>query len=192
MTDDVPQFTGITRFRDPHGRFSFRYPWDWYADSLENDREGVMLRPDANDPDTYVAVWVSTLQTDVTVDDLPELRDGFDAGLATLPERDFLTAREDTVGGAVQLERSVTFREGKPLRQRRIQALYAGRNQLVFVYQGATPQAYAHWLPMGNYCWATLQLAEEIWYGADPEVRCTDNATPPRDPVAGEPSTRAR
>ncbi|WP_188195690.1 hypothetical protein [Nonomuraea sp. SYSU D8015] len=169
MTDDVPQFTGITRYRDPRGRFSFRYPWDWHTDRLDQDREGVMLRPDADDPDTYVAAWVSTLPADVTVGDLPELRDGFDAGLATLPERDVLEAREDTVGGAVQVERTATFREGEHIRQRCIRALYAGRIQLVFVYQGATRGAYAYWLAMGNYCWATLQLAEEIWYGADPE-----------------------
>ncbi|MGP3920203.1 hypothetical protein [Nonomuraea sp. 10N515B] len=170
MTDDVPKFTGITRYRDPRGRFSFRYPWDWHTDCLDQDREGVMLRPDADDPDTYVAAWVSTLPADVTIGDLPELRDGFDAGLATLPERNILEAREDTVGGAVEMERTITFREGENIRQRCIRALYAGRTQLVFVYQGATRGAYAYWLPMGNYCWATLQLAEEIWYGADPEL----------------------
>ncbi|MFG6192117.1 hypothetical protein [Nonomuraea sp. JJY05] len=184
MTDDVPQFTGITRYRDPRGRFSFRYPWDWYAGRLDQDREGVMLRPGADDPDTYVAAWVSTLPADVTAGDLPELRDGFDAGLATLPEREVLEAREGTVGGAVEMERTVTFREGEHLRQRRIRTLYAGRTQLVFVYQGATRREYAYWLAMGNYCWATLQLAEEIWYGADPEL---GRAAPGTPRTAAEP-----
>lgn len=186
MTDDVPQFTGITRYRDPRGRFSFRYPWDWYADRLDQDREGVMLRPDADDPDTYVAAWVSTLPAEVTVADLPALRDGFDTGLGTLPELHVLEAHEDTVGGAVEVTRTVTFREGEYIRQRCIRALYAGRIQLILAYQGATQTAYAYWLSMGNYCWATLEIAEEVWYCADPELR---RAAPP--PAFGAPDTAA-
>ena len=170
MTDEVPQFTGITCYRDPRGQFSFRYPWDWHAARLDEQWEGVMLRPDPADQDTYVAAWVSTLPADVTISDLLELRDGFDSGLARLPQRNVLGAHEDTVGGAVRLERTITFRDGEQTRQRSIRALYAGRTQLVFVYQGATQEAYAYWLSMGNYCWATLQIAEEIWYGADPAV----------------------
>lgn len=180
MTDDVPQFTGITRYRHPGGHFSLGYPWDWHKERLDQDRDGVMLKPDAKDPHTYVAAWVSTLSTDVTADDLPELRDGFDNGLGTLTELDVLEAHQDTVGGAVELTRTVTFREGEHVRQRCIRALYAGRIQLVFVYQGATQEAYAYWLSMGNYCWATLEIAQEVWYGADPELS------------AALPSTRAR
>jgi hypothetical protein len=170
MTDQAPQFTGITRYSDPRGRFSFRYPWDWNTQPLDVEHEGVLLSPDAAQQDTYLAAWVITLPTDVTVDDLSELRDGFDSGLADLPELKVLRADEDTVGGAVRLERTITFRESGQTRQRDVHALFAGRTQLLFVYQGATQEAYAQWLAMGNYCWATLQIAEEIWYDADPAV----------------------
>ncbi len=170
MTDDVPQFTGIARYRDPQGRFSFRYPWDWSVDDLDQDREGVMLKPDPDQPGTYVAAWVATLPAGVTVADLADLRDGFDAGLGSLPELRVLETHEDTVGGAVQMTRTVTFREGDHTRQRCVRALYLDRTQLVYVYQGATPDAYEYWLSMGNYCWSTLEIADEVWFAADPEL----------------------
>ncbi|TDW79424.1 hypothetical protein [Kribbella sp. VKM Ac-2566] len=170
MSDDAPQFTGITRYHDLGGRFSFRYPWDWSTESLDEGRDGVMLTPEANDPGTYVAAWVSRLPTVVSADDLPELRDAFDSGLGSLPELHVLEAHEDAVGGAVTVMRTVMFRDAEYIRQRCIRSLWAGETQLVFVYQGATPRAYEYWLSMSNYCWATLELAEEIWYSADPEL----------------------
>ncbi|MBR8640593.1 hypothetical protein KEF29_17865 [Streptomyces tuirus] len=171
MTDAMPQFTGITRYRDPLGRFSFRHPWDWAAARLDGDREGMLLTPDPADPDTCVAAWAATLPATVTPDDLPSLRNGLDTGLSTLPGLEVLAAEEETVGGAVRLERAVTFRAGEAgedvVRQRRVWTLYAGRTQLVFIAQGSTRSAYAYWLPMTNYCWATLELGEDVWSGTD-------------------------
>ena len=165
MSEDVPQFNGITGYREPGGGFSFRYPWD-----------GVFLTPDRTDPDTYVAAWISTLLAAVTAEDLPLLRDGFDDGLATLPDLHVLDSCDEALGNLVKLERTVTFSEGGVTRKRMLRAIYAGRIQLLFVYQGRSPQAYAYWLPMGSYCYATLRLADEIWYASDPELRSAEPA----------------
>ena len=171
MSQDVPQFTGITGYQEPGGRFAFRYPWDWHAEGLGQGRDGVILTPDRTDPDTYVAAWISPLPAAVAAEDLPPLRDGFDEGLATLPDLHVLDSRDEALGNLVKLERTVTFSDGGATRKRLLWAIYAGSMQLLFVYQGGSPQAYAYWLPMGNYCCATLRLADEIWYASDPGLR---------------------
>ncbi len=167
----LPLFTGITTYRDEQGRFSFRHPSDWIRDELADDREGVIIRPEADDPDTYFAVWVSPLETAVVADDLPELRSGFDDGLTALPDVTVESDRDDLYGNIVKVERLFTFTEGGATRKRRVWGMYVDTWQVLVSFQGSTVGEYDYWLPMGNYCYATFELPEALWFATDPELQ---------------------
>lgn len=171
MSRDIPEFTGITTYRDPAGRYSFRYPWDWQAEPLDEGRDGIILKPDLNDPDTHFAAWSSQLDVPVTAADLADLDASFDEGMKTLPELRIVSTGNDTFGNIVRLERLFTYTHDKHTCQRRVWAIYAAQMQLVLIYQGSTPDLYRYWLPMGNYCYATLELPETTWLTTDPELR---------------------
>ncbi len=162
MTGNAPEFTGITRYQDPSGHYTFRHPWDWRVETL--DEGGVVLHPEDAEPATFFAALVSRGGVPVEPADLDSLAEGFDAGLSALPGYVPLAGSTEAVGTLIRLEREFTFTEDATTRRRHTWALYAGTLQLLIVYQGATPEAYDYWLPMGNYCYATLDLAPDSWY----------------------------
>lgn len=171
----LPLFTGITTYRDPLGRFSFRHPSDWLRADLEEDREGVHVRPEQDDLSTYFAIWISSCDTHVTAGDLPELRRGFDDGMARLPGLNVEFASEDTLNNIVRVERLLTFTEsGRSRRKRKTWALYVDTFQILVAYQGSTVREYDYWLPMGNYCFQTFELPHELWFATDPELQPRD------------------
>lgn len=165
-----PRFTGITTFNDHLGRYEFRYPWDWIESELEDDREGVIMRPVEEDQNTYFAVWVNELDVAVVADDLPDLRDGFEAGLSQLADAEVEKADDQNYNNIVKIERIFTFREDGATRKRRVWALYADRWQFLVVFQGSTVEEYHYWLPMGNYCFSAFKLPEALWFATDPEL----------------------
>lgn len=174
MTDqhsDGPYFTGITSFQDPQGRYSIQYPSDWACTALENDataqdQEGVSLHPDPGDSRTFFAITAATLPQSVTAEDLPLLTHGFDDGLAKLPDLHITSSNDNTYQNIVQLERNVNHAEGV----QKIRVLYADDQQITITWQGSTEANYDYWLPMANYCFATFELAEALWYATDPEL----------------------
>ena len=165
-----PQFTGINSFHDELGRYEFRYPWEWIASELEEDREGVILRPVEEDQNTYFAVWVNELEVTVVADDLPDLRAGFEAGLAELDAIDIEKAEDQNYNNIVKIERIFTFKQDGEIRKRRVWALYADRWQFLVAYQGSTVEEYEYWLPMGNYCFTAFKLPQALWFATDPSV----------------------
>lgn len=173
MTTERPErplFTGTTAYNDHLGRYEFRYPWDWIESELEDDRDGVMMRPVEADEDTYFAVWVSELEVQVVADDLPDLREGFEAGLAQLSDLETEKVDDQTYNNIVKLERTLTFAEDGAIRKRRVWVLYADRWQFLVVFQGSSVEEYHYWLPMGNYCFSTFQLPEALWFATDPSL----------------------
>lgn len=166
----LPAFTGITTYQDPQGRYKFRHPSDWDRDELADDREGVIVRPELDDGDTYFAVWIQPLDIAVEAEDLPELREGFDAGLAKLADAAVTPLREDTYGNIVKVERLVDFVESGVTRRRHAWGMYVDKWQLLVSFQGSTVEEYEYWLPMGNYCFNTFELPEYLWFATDPEV----------------------
>jgi hypothetical protein len=165
-----PRFTGIHTYDDPQGRFQFRYPWDWEESELDNDLDGVIVRPEVDEDATYVAVWVRPLETSVVAEDLSELKAGFDDGLLQLPDAEILKGEEKTYNNIVKIEREFTFTEDGHTRKRRVWALYADYWQFLVVYQGATVEEYHYWLPMGNYCFTAFNLPYALWFATDPSV----------------------
>ncbi len=167
----LPLFTGITTYRDEQGRFSFRHPSDWIGDELADDREGVIIRPEPDDPDTYFAVWVSPLEAGVVAEDLPELREGFDHGLNALADVTVESSQDDLYGNIVKLDRLFTFTEAGQTRKRHVWGMYVDTWQVLVSFQGSTVGEYDYWLPMGNYCFATFELPEALWFATDPELQ---------------------
>lgn len=167
---DRPRFRGVVTYRDPSGRFSFRYPSGWRVFSLEEDRDGVMVSPQETEPTTYFSVWVTKLDTKVVAEDLDVLESGVNAGLAELSECEVLESSDKVMSNLVKLERIYTFAESGQTRKRRVWFLYVDIWQMVVVWQGATPEEYAYWLPMGNYAFALFNLPEALWFATDRDL----------------------
>jgi hypothetical protein len=180
--DGLPAFTGITTYRDPQGRFEFRYPAGWTRSELDDDLDGIIVRPEEDEQNTYFAVWISSLPEAVVASDLPELRAGFDDGLAQLTDLSVESAEEKTYGNIVKLERVVSFTDkdgerpeelapGEPIRRkRRVWGMYVDTFQMVVVWQGRSVKEYDYWYPMGNYCFSMFKIPDELWFATDPEV----------------------
>ncbi|WP_020575950.1 PsbP-related protein [Actinopolymorpha alba] len=166
-----PRFTGVSTYQDSLGRFSFRFPSDWQQFDLAEDLEGVMFSPEADDPQTYFAVWVSKLDDQVVAEDLDTLREGTEAGLEQLANCEVEARKDDLLGNLVKLERIYTFDEGGVTRKRRVWTLYVDTWRIVLVWQGSTPQEYAYWLPMGNYSFATFEIPEALWFATDRDLQ---------------------
>lgn len=169
-----PRFYGVHTYDDPLGRFRFRYPSGWRQFALDNERDGVMYAPPddvdpaSDSPATYFAVWINKLDTKVTAEDLDDVVGGLDAGLNELAGCDVTTTASEALDNLLKLERVYTFAEdGGAVRQRRLWVLYADTWQYVVSFQGASPDRYDYWLPMGNYAFATFTLPEALWFATD-------------------------
>lgn len=178
-----PRFTGITTYSDEQGRYEFRHPWGWERSDLDDDRDGVIVRPEADDEATYFAVWVSELKLSVVADDLPDLRAGLDDGLAQLADLQVEDSQDATYNNIVKLDRVITFTEDGQTRKRRLWAMYADRWQFLVAFQGSTVEEYHYWLPMGNYCYSAFQLPQALWFATDPTV--ADKPPESAEPVEG-------
>jgi hypothetical protein len=51
-----PRFRGIRIHRDPDGVYQFHYPTDWAVFRLSEDRDGIMLSPEAEAAATWLSV----------------------------------------------------------------------------------------------------------------------------------------
>ena len=165
-----PKFTGVSTYKDAHGRFSFRYPTDWNTFELENDLDGVLLSPQANEPQTWFSIWTQRLDDVVVADDLEELRVATDEALAALPECEVLTANNDALGNLVRIERIYTFRDGDAIRKRKVWMLYVSQWNIVLIFQGETIEEYHHWFAMANYTFNSFNLPEALWFAADRDL----------------------
>lgn len=166
-----PRFRGVTTYRDPMGRFAFRYPSDWNSFELADDREGTLFSPEDEPPATYFAAWIGKLDEHVVAEDMETLREGIEEGLAQLPEYSNEESHDDTYGNLVKFERIYTFRDGDTIRKRRVWMMYIDVWQLVLVFQGANPDEYKYWLPMGNYSFSTFELPQELWFATDRDLQ---------------------
>jgi hypothetical protein len=166
--EGLPAFRGVEAFSDPQGRFKFRVPTDWHRLELDDEREGMMFVPDPDDPDTHISCWITKLDQPVSAEDLEVLRDGVEEGLRQLPGCSVESRSDDTYGNMVKFERVFTYAEGP--RKRKTWYLYADEWLIVLAWQGATPEWYEYWLPMGNYAFATMDVAEWLWFATDRDL----------------------
>jgi hypothetical protein len=175
-----PRYYGLTTYRDPRGRFSFQYPTTWHAFELEDNREGVMVSPEAENPQTWFSVWVNQLEFNVVAEDLEDLKGGVDEGLLQLSDMQVESASEEALSNLIKFERIYTFREGDTIRKRKSWLLYVDTWLMVVTYQGANEEEYAYWLPMGNYSFFRFELPEALWFATDRGLTGTLHSEPPK------------
>ncbi|HWQ11380.1 MAG TPA: hypothetical protein VNL77_01200 [Roseiflexaceae bacterium] len=165
-----PRWTGIDTYIDPHGRYTFRFPSDWYRFELDPGVEGVMFSPEPSEPQTYLSSWIRKLETHVVAEDLPVLRGGVAEGLSQLPGCAVESEQDGTYGNLIKFERVFTFRDGQAVRKRKIWILYVDYWQIVLTYQGSSPEEWEYWLPMGNYAFFHFNIPPELWFATDRDL----------------------
>jgi hypothetical protein len=165
-----PFYTGLRTYRDPVGRFFFRYPLGWHQHELVDNRDGIMYSPEASDPETYFATWAVRLEHKVVAEDMDILREGVDEGLYQLPGLKLESSADQTFGNLIRFERMYTIDEDGATRQRKVWMIYVYRWLFVLVAQGASPETYDYWHMMLNGCFDSFDLAQELWYASDREV----------------------
>jgi hypothetical protein len=145
-TKDRPVFKGLRWYREQY--FSFFVPIDWLRFSWQDDRQGVLFGPSAEDPHTVFAVDLTDLGFSVSADDLDDLSEGFMTGIQQLHGVEIELSNRQVVGALVTLEAKYTFVEDGMTRKRWVRVLYHDTHQIAFTAQGATADTYAYWLPM--------------------------------------------
>jgi hypothetical protein len=163
MANDAPRpsFTGLLVARDLEYRYSFLYPEGWHLLELETEGgAGVIVAPEADDTATSFSVEARDLGMTPTEQDLPTLREGFAAGLRTLPDA-VVEMRDDfAIGTLLGIEAVLTYRDGGATRKRWVRLLYQRSTQARLIAQGATSEAYDYWLPMLTQAMRTFQFAD--------------------------------
>lgn len=172
LPTEPPHFYGVTTYSDHGDRFKFRVPSNWHSEELEDERDGMIWMPDADDPDTHISCWVQKLEQPIKAEDLEDLRTGVEQGLSRLPNCEVESRSDGTYGNLVKFERIFTYGDpdGGVRHKRRSWYLYADEWAIVLAWQGATPEHYEYWLPMGNYAFATFDVAEWVWYATDRDL----------------------
>ncbi len=183
MRDRRPaHFVGVRTYQDPKGRFHFRYPTDWPELELDGNREGIMYVPEADDLNTSFSAWVSELDQPAVAEDLDDLRQAVNDGLATLIDCSVETESQDALGNLVKFERIFTFRDGDATRKCKRWILYVDKWLIVLTWQGASEEAYDYWLAMANYSFDTFNVPPELWFSVDRDL----SGNTPSSPASGD------
>ena len=171
------RFYGVRTYTEPNNRYSFRYPTGWHEFALEDGREGVMFSPEAENPTTWFSVWSQQLPESIVAEDLDDLREGVDEGLASLPECNVEHATDQALENLIKFERIYTFREGEATRKRKVWLLYVDTWLIVATWQGGSEAAYKHWAGMGSYSFTTFTLPQELWFAVDRNLSGTQKTS---------------
>ena len=164
-----PRFYGVDTYWDRLGRFSFRYASTWKRFGIEG-KDGGMLVPDTNDPQTYLSGWAEDVTHHVVAEDLELLREGIEEGLARLPACQVEERQDDSINNMVRFVRIFTFRDGENIRKRKAFMLYADNWLITLLFQGSSPEEYDYWLAMMNYSFATMKFPDELMFLTDPDL----------------------
>lgn len=141
-----PTFKGLKWYREQY--FSFLIPTDWHRFSWQDDRQGALFGPSADDAHTVFATDLRDIGFTVAATDLDDLFDGFMAGIQELPGVEIESSDKRVVQDLIRLEAKYTFTDDETIRKRWVRVLYHETRQIAFTAQGATPDAYDYWLPM--------------------------------------------
>ena len=171
-------FYGVRTYVDPHDRFRFRYPTGWHEFALEDDREGIMYSPEAENPTTFLSAWTTRLEEAIVAEDLEDLRDGVDEGLTLLPGCEIVSSSDQVIENLIKFERVYTFRQEDSIRKRKVWLLYVDRWQIMLTWQGGSVAAYDHWYAMANYSFTTFTLPTALWFAVDRNLSGVQNVTP--------------
>jgi len=135
---------GIKIHRDTTWNYSFWYPSHWHRFDMD-DQYGFIYAPE-QDPRTGFHISAKDLSTilesPVTEDDLPALREGVTAGLRQLPDCDIIYEKEIAKGYAIGFEVMLTFTLEEQTCKRLMRLLYNDRQQFTLYGQGVPIAEY--------------------------------------------------
>ena len=164
---DDPVFVGVTTYRDPDARFTFRYPMGWHELAPTGDQEGVIVSPESENPKTWFSVLVSKLPEPAVAEDLETLRAGVDEGISQIPGVSVEEGSDSVLGNLVKFERVYTFQEDGATRKRRVWILYVAEWLMVAAYQGEDEAEFEYWTAIVNHSFHSFNLPEALWFATD-------------------------
>jgi hypothetical protein len=151
-----PLFTGLRWHRTDH--FSFFIPSDWLAAPWQDDRKGIIYRPEPTDVHTLFAVNVNNLNLQIEKSDLPTVAEGLDEALAALPNVHLQHRESRFENKSIILEAIVTYDDQGQRNKRWIRVFYHDTRQVTCIAQSNSPERFAYWMPMFNQAMMTVQV----------------------------------
>ena len=162
MSDPRRILRGLKIHRDVDWNYSFWRPLNWYRYDMQ-DQYGFIYSPE-QDPRTgfYISVQdlSATLDSAVSEEDLPALREGIMEGLKTLPDCEILMEKEIAKGYAIGFEILLTFTLDGETCKRRMRLLYNDRQQFTIYGQGVPASEYDVFHDTFEYMYVTFEFAD--------------------------------
>lgn len=153
-----PRYRGIYKHTDAEGGYAIWIPSDWHRYEMTGGHHGAIYTPHAGDYNTSISTEKVKLNYEITDEDVPTLREGFEAGLKSLPGVEIESVDEKLTPTLKLFEAKLTFLEGEARRKRWIRVVYWGNGELILIAQGATPEDFDYWLPMFYNSLMTVEI----------------------------------
>jgi hypothetical protein len=153
-----PVFKGLNWYRQQY--FSLFVPLDWPSSSWPDGREGVLFVPNAEDPDSCLAIEVKDLGMTITQNDRDDLLRGFNEGIQSLPESVLEEQKDWVVGNLICLEARYSYLEADTRRKRWVRVFYDKTRQITFIAQGSSVETFQYWTPMFYEAMMTSRVHE--------------------------------
>lgn len=162
MSDPRRILRGIKVHRDLDWNYSFWRPLNWSRYDMQ-DQYGFIYSPE-QDPRTGFYITVKDLSAEldsaVTEEDLPALREGIIEGLKALPDCEILMEKEIAKGYAVGFEILLTFTLDGETCKRRMRLLYNDRQQFTIYGQGVPASEYDVFHDTYEYMYVTFEFTD--------------------------------
>jgi len=153
-----PRYYGMRKYVFERDGYELWLASDWHPHKMADGRKGTIYIPNEADPDTCFLAEKVLLDYGVRPKDVPLLRGGFKAGLASLPGCEIEFEDETITPTLMVFEARFTFLEGEARRKRWVRNVYWGEGQLILIAQGSSPEMFAYWLPMFTNIMLTAKI----------------------------------
>jgi len=153
-----PRYRGTYKNIDEEGGYAVWCPTDWTRMEMTQGHHGFIFLMDEKQPATFLSTEKVVLAYPVTMDDVDVLREGYKAGLESLPDLVILEEDEEITETVKMFEAKFTFTEDGATRKRWLRLIFWGEAELITMAQGATPDEYDYWLPMFFNSMMTIDL----------------------------------
>ncbi len=158
MTKGRPSYTGMHKYVDEEAGYALWLPSDWREIPMVEGRDGVIFTPHPDRMDTSFIAEKLTLPFKISEDDIPVLREGFIAGLESLPGVEIESQDERLTSTLKFFEARYTFLEDGIRRKRWIRSVYWGEGHLLLIAQGATEEEFAYYEGMFFNTMMTVEI----------------------------------
>ena len=162
MTEDRPgpRYRGTYKNEHPEVGYSIWIPTDWHHYEMDGDHDGHIYCPDPKILDTCITTEKIILDYEVTAEDVPILREGFNAGIQSFDDVEIESEDETITPTLMMFQARFTFSEGDMHRKRWLRVVYWKKGQLIMMAQGATPDEFEYWMPMFYNSLMTVEIAQ--------------------------------